>query len=267
MNDFMEVPPAFGETEPSSVLLDEGLGWMGEEGALPRGFFVTGTDTGVGKTVIAGALLRALRILGLRACGMKPIETGCRREGDVLIPPDGMFLKDIAHVEERIDSITPVTLFYPLAPMVAAEKEGARIDLDTVMGEFRRLMRRYDAMVVEGVGGLLVPITKDYSVADLASDLRLPLIVVSSPLLGTINHTRLTVQSALAAKLEVAGVIVNYHRAAEGTLAEETNPHAIERLLSVPFLGVMPHLESLDPETLDAAVVRNLDMETLRRYL
>ncbi|GAB4390429.1 MAG: dethiobiotin synthase [Thermodesulfovibrionales bacterium] len=234
---------------------------------MPKGFFVTGTDTGVGKTVVSGALIRALSISGLRVCGMKPVESGCRREGDVLIPSDGMFLKSLSRADERIDSLTPCRFERPLAPMVAAEMAGERVDLDRVWEEFGRLSARYDAMVVEGVGGLLVPLRADFLVSDLALRLGLPLVVVASPFLGTINHTLLTVRHALQCGLKVAGVVINFHRPPQGTLAEETNPGAIARLSPAPMAGVVPHLHGLDASTLEGAAMKHLDLQVLFRHL
>lgn len=204
---------------------------------------------------------------GLSVCGMKPIETGCTKQGDVLIPSDGMFLKDISHMNEQITHIAPYCFETPLAPMVAAEMENVDIETEEVGKRFDELALTYEAVVVEGIGGLLVPIKEDCFVADLARTIGLPLLVVASPFLGTINHTLLTVDYALKKGLEVAGIILNYHRPAEGTPAEETNPTVIRRLSSVPLIGIMPYLEDIESETLDRAVVKNFDLEVIRKYL
>jgi len=172
-----------------------------------KGFFVTGTDTGVGKTVIAAALIKAAGLLGVKACGMKPVETGCAREGNVMMPSDGMFLKEIARMDETVSQITPCCFEHALAPMVSAEMEGTSIDINKIRGAFDKLGRSYQAIIVEGVGGLLVPINRDYFVLDLAKEMRLPMVVVARPGLGTINHTLLTVNYALREGLNVAGII------------------------------------------------------------
>lgn len=234
---------------------------------MTKGFFVTGTDTGVGKTVVAAGLIKAVWMFGLRPCAMKPIETGCRRQGDVLIPQDGVFLKNIARMEEQINHIAPYRLSAPLAPMLAAEMEGVDIEPEDIMKEFVELAGRYDAAVVEGVGGLLVPIRRDYCVLDMAKDMGLPLVVVSRPSLGTINHTLLTVDRALRDGLTVAGVIINFSRPPEGSLAEESNTYALRTLCPVPLIGVMPYLPDLSDEALEKAVVKNLDLDIVRRYL
>jgi dethiobiotin synthetase len=240
---------------------------------MAKGFFITATDTGVGKTVVAGALIRAIRREGLSVCGMKPVESGCAREGDSpissdgLVPSDGLFLKKISEVDESIEDITPYRFEEPLAPLVAAERAGTGIDTGYLIEKFGELSEKYDALVVEGIGGIMVPIKEDYLVAHLAADFGLPLVVVASPVLGTINHTLLTVDYALRVGLKVAGIILNNHRPPEGTLAEKTNPDVIKRLAPVPVMGVMPYLEGLDSASLEGAASGNLDMGLIRKHL
>ncbi len=228
-----------------------------------KGFFVTGMDTGVGKTIISAILVTLLKAKGLKTAGMKPFETGCLKEGELLVPSDGMFLKDVASMEEPINYITPVCLEKPLAPMVAAELDGIEIDLAPVFKAYEDLKKRYEAIVVEGVGGLLVPIKRDYLVIDLIRDFNLPVIVVSRPTLGTINHTLLTIRALHFEGLKIQGIIFNYSRPPEGTLAEETNPAVIARLTDVPVIGTVPYLKSFDTETLINTARKNLNLELL----
>jgi len=239
---------------------------------MAKGFFVTGTDTGVGKTIITGALIKAAHILGFKACGMKPIETGCKRtektEGnDSLIPTDGTFLREISGTGESIDLITPVRFENPLAPLPASEIEKNPIDLDKIKTAYKELSNRYDVIIVEGIGGLLVPIKKEHFVIDLAKDFELPIIVVSKPGLGTINHTMLTVNYAINKGLDVAGIIINYTQPPERTLAENTNPEIIRRLSTVPVIGIFPYLKDLESRTIGRSVVKSLNLEIIRKYL
>ena len=234
---------------------------------MPKGFFITGTDTGVGKTIIAGALIKTLGLMGLKTGGMKPIESGCSREGKVLIPFDGMFLKQTARMDEPISVITPCCFETPLAPLPASELELKKISLPSVRNAFAKLSLKYDAMVVEGIGGLLVPIRKNYTVLDLAEELGLPLIVVAKPGLGTINHTMLTVNYALGQGLDVAGVIVNYSMQPENSLAEKTNPKLLSQICSVPVIGFFPYMKEVTEEEIEKAARKNFDIEILRRYL
>ncbi len=234
---------------------------------MPKGFFITGTDTGVGKTIIAGALIKTLGHMGLRAGGMKPIESGCSREGKVLIPFDGMFLKETARMDEPISVITPCCFETPLAPLPASELELKKISIPAVRNAFAKLSLKYDAMVVEGIGGLLVPIRKNYTVLDLAEELGLPLIVVAKPGMGTINHTMLTVSYALDQGLDVAGVIINYSMQPENSLAEKTNPRLLSQICPVPLIGLFPYMKEITEEEIEKAARKNLDIEILRRYL
>lgn len=233
---------------------------------MPKGFFITGTDTGVGKTVVAAALIRALRRSGISVGAMKPIETGCARDGDWLVPGDGMFLKSVAYMEENIGCVTPCKFESPLAPLAASEVEGVDIDIGEIKRQFAELLLKYDAVVVEGIGGLFVPIKRDYFVSDLAVDFGLPLIVVASPFLGTINHTLLTVDYALRKGLRVAGIIINFYRSPDGTLAEYTNPRSIRELSPAPLLGVLPYIKDLSVDEIDRTFVKHVDIEGVGQW-
>jgi dethiobiotin synthetase len=202
-----------------------------------KGFFVTGTDTNVGKTLVAAGLTAALRQKGIKAGYFKPVQSGCPEEGGRLIPTDARIAQELAHLPEPLELLTPITLRLPLAPGVAAAREGIAIDLEKVAASYKELASRYDFLVVEGAGGLYVPLVdNDFLVLDLARWLRLPLLVVARAGLGTINHTALTVLAARHAGLEVAGVILNRCSANPG-LAEQTNPAVIEAITGVPIFG------------------------------
>lgn len=232
-----------------------------------RGFFVTGTDTGVGKTIIAGALVTAMHSLGLTAGIMKPIESGCRRRGGRLIPGDGTFLRKISGADDPVGTITPSCFESPLAPLPASEKEARDSALPKVRRAFQELSEKYEALVVEGIGGLMVPIAKDYFVIDLAGEFGLPLIIVAKPGLGTINHTMLSVEYALKRGLEVAGVVINFNNPPDHSLAEETNPELLRKILPVPLMGIFPHLEKVGRKTLKEAAFSNLDMDVIGKYI
>jgi dethiobiotin synthetase len=246
---------------------------------MVKGFFVTGTDTGVGKTIITAALIKSAQLLGFSACGMKPIETGCKRtensrqqtvnrDGNIsLNPSDGTFLREITGTGESIDLITPVRFENPIAPLPASEIEDKPVELDKIKTAYKELSNGYDVIIIEGIGGLLVPIKKDHFVIDLAKDFGLPIIVVSRPGLGTINHTMLTVKYAIKEGLTVSGIIINYCRPPERTLAENTNPEIIRRLSPVPVIGIFPYLKDLESRTIERGVVKSLNLEIIRKYL
>jgi dethiobiotin synthetase len=198
-------------------------------------FFITGTDTAVGKTHVTALLLAEFRRRGIRAAAMKPIACG----------PDGRRDAEqyaaLMNHEQPLDVLNPVYLRHPLAPSVAARLEHRRINLRQILPYCRLLTTCYSPLLVEGAGGLLVPIKRDYFVADLARDLDLPIIIVARLGLGTINHTLLTVRQAQAMGLKVAGIILNDTTGAKRGLAEKTNIKVAPELCGVPLLGVVPH--------------------------
>ena len=246
---------------------------------MARGFFITGTDTGVGKTIITAALIRAISLLGIRVCGMKPIETGCLNsefgvrnsefgvKEKVLIPSDGMFLKKMAGMNESIDLVTPICLENPLAPLPASEIENIPVDIGKIKSAYADLSKKYEVIMVEGIGGLLVPLKRDCFVLDLARDFGLPVIVVSRPGLGTINHTMLTVNYAIKEGLTVAGIIINFSQPSDGSRAEETNSAVLRQISTVPILGIFPYLEEIESNSIEKAAVKSLDIEKIRTWL
>lgn len=201
--------------------------------------FITGTDTGVGKTHVTAALLRELRRQGVAAAAFKPIACGPGGRDDAR-----QFAR-LMNNEIPLDIINPVYLRRSLAPSVAARLERRRIDIVKIRSAFRLLTSIFCPVLVEGAGGLLVPIKRNYFVADLARELRLPVVIVARLGLGTINHTLLTVRQAQASGLKIVGVILNDTTGHHG-LAERTNEQAIAELCGVPLLGVVPHARQPD---------------------
>lgn len=230
---------------------------------MQNGFFVTGTDTGVGKTIVTGAIIKVMHSLGKNTCVMKPVETGCTRIGDILYPQDGMFLKEVAMMDESIKHITPYCFETPAAPFAASEIEGTNIDIGVIRNEFNLLMEKYGSVIVEGIGGIMVPVRRDYFVIDLIRELDLPLIVVSRPSLGTINHTLLTVRCAMQEGIKVSGIIINFSSPDNDTIAEKTNKSMLQLLCPVPVIGTFPYLENIDYATLERTALECLDIEML----
>lgn len=202
---------------------------------MTRGIFVTGTDTGVGKTHVTAALLAELRRRGVSAAAFKPIACGDGGREDAKL-----YAKIMRH-EVPLDVINPVFLRHPLAPLVAAKLERRTIDLSRIVAGYRVLSKHYSVVLVEGAGGLLVPIKGHYMVGDLAKELGLPLLIVARLSLGTINHTLLTVRQAKAMGLAVKGIVLNDTLGRSRGLAEKTNVTVVPDLCRVPLLGVMPH--------------------------
>jgi dethiobiotin synthetase len=210
-----------------------------------RGIFITGTDTDVGKTWVAAGLTAALRQQGVAAVYFKPVQSGCPEVEGRLIPTDADFARTLAGLTEPLEVLTPIALRLPLAPGVAAAQAGVTVDLERIAASLRDLAGRYDFFVVEGAGGLYVPLVNmNFLVLDLIRWLGLPLAVVAHSGLGTINHTVLTVKAAQAAGIEVAGVILNRYPDTPG-LAAATNPGVIEALTGVPIIGKLPEVPDL----------------------
>lgn len=218
---------------------------------MAKGIFITGTDTGVGKTIVAAGIIRALKKRGINTGAMKPVETGCETGAGALLPADGMLLRDIAGMDEPVEVIAPVRFAHPLSPLVASEIEQRAVDISSIMAARAALAAKYDFLVAEGAGGLMVPIMKKTDavlyMTDLIRALDLPVLIVAGPGLGTINHTLLTVTHALGEGIEVRGVILNFSRPPLNTPAERTNPAVLERLCPVPVLGVVQYSRGLLP--------------------
>ena len=235
---------------------------------MKRGFFITGTDTGVGKTVVAAALAIVLRESGRDVGVMKPVASGCVRRREGLVSEDAEFLAKAAEAPETLEEISPIRFEAPLAPTVAAARAGVETDLEPMWEAWRRLRDAHEILLVEGIGGILCPVTPAMSVADLAKEFRLPLLVVARSTRGTINHTALAIEAARARGLAVAGVIINRYNHESPDLAEMTSPDEIWRVTGVRVLGLVPEDRATDfragvvgPDAL--AAVRQLPLKRL----
>lgn len=189
--------------------------------------FLTGTDTNVGKSYVAALIVRALRSAGRNSVGLKPICCGGREDAELL--------HAAAEGAIALNEINPVWLRTPAAPFTASLIENRHIDLALVRESFTRARQTYESVIVEGVGGWLVPITRDYGVADLAAEFRLPVAIVVANKLGALNHALLTVESVRARGLECAGLILN-HTTPEEDIATTTNRGVLEEVAGVPIL-------------------------------
>lgn len=203
-----------------------------------RDLLVTGTDTGVGKTVVAAALIFGLRDRGVRAIGFKPVETGIA-EGELA---DSEILAQASGIEEP-QARTLLGLAEPLAPAVAAERAGVVLDPARIEERIASLRAAGYTLVVEGAGGLMVPLAWGYDILDLAAKAKLAAIVVGRAGLGTLNHIVLTVEALRRRDVPLRGVVLN-GRGERPDLAEETNPDALARLLPDVPIVVCPRLEA-----------------------
>ena len=176
---------------------------------MKQGFFVTGTDTGVGKTLISAALIHSLRNVNVRVSGMKPIASGCIETGHGLKNEDADLLLQASNVDADYDLICPYRFLPPIAPHIAAQAQGTVILIEHIIECYHRLQSSSDKIVVEGVGGWQVPLDEHKSMSDLAIELDLPVIIVVGGRLGCINHALLTADSVLASGLSLAGWVFN----------------------------------------------------------
>jgi len=231
-----------------------------------KGLFVTGTDTGVGKTRVAAGLALGLRLAGVDVGVMKPLETGCDvQPNGRLRAADAELLAEYAGVMDPEDLVCPARWRLPLAPAVAARLEGRPLDEAAARAAFTALAARHAFLLVEGAGGLAVPITEEALLADLAREIGFPLLVVARPGLGTLNHTLLTLEFARARGLAVFGVALN-RCAARPDLAEQANPEELRRLTGLPVWCVAEHAgrpervcEAVGASGLVEAVLRRLE--------
>lgn len=207
------------------------------------GLFITGTDTGVGKTFVGASLATYLRARGYRVGVMKPVETGCSEKNGMLIPEDAVRLKEASGCTEPIEKICPYRFSEPLAPSIAAERAGRKIDVDFLLTTYGDISAEYDITLVEGAGGLMVPLLPSYTFADFARVLKLPLLVVAANKLGVINHLLLTLEHASCKGLSVLGYVLN-RLSNETSPAAETNREILSGLTGVSCLGDLPFIES-----------------------
>jgi dethiobiotin synthetase len=210
--------------------------------------FVTGTDTGVGKTLAACALLHRLRARGLRALGMKPVAAGVEPTPEGPVNADVVALRAASAWPAPLKLVNPYCFDAPVAPHLAAAQAGVRIGIEPIRQAFRALRDSADAVVVEGVGGFLVPLNEREDAADMAAALALPVVLVVGMQLGCLNHALLTQQAVAARGLRLAGWIAN---SIDPQMARfEANLQALRERIGAPLLGVIPHCDRPDPSAL-----------------
>lgn len=212
---------------------------------MTKGFFVVGTDTGVGKSVVTAGLVGALRGKGINAIPFKPVQSGAMQGRCGLRALDVEFYKKVADLPN--EKFNTYVLEPALAPSVAAEISNIKIEKDKILKDYTALAEKYECIVVEGAGGIYVPLQGiTFLLPDLIKALKLPLIIVARPNLGTINHTVMTIKCAQQLGFTIKGVVYNGYDKQSATLADKTNPEIIERMTGVPMLGVIPKGRGID---------------------
>ena len=222
-----------------------------------RGLFVTGTDTGVGKTLIAGALLHGFAARGLRVVAMKPVAAGAVRRRGAWHHDDVAQLRAAAHVDAPQVVVNPYCFAPAIAPHIAAQESGVKIRMAVIAKNYARLGRNADLVVVEGAGGLLVPLGGKLNVADIPARLGLPVVLVVGLRLGCLNHALLTVEALQSRGLHLAGWIANCIDPAMAYATE--NLQALRTRIKAPLLGTVRHAKNPRP----AMVARILDISRL----
>lgn len=221
-----------------------------------NGFFVTGTDTGVGKTIIACGLAAVLKEKRFDVGVFKPLLSGISRDDP---ESDTSLLKKMSQTYLSHEDITPFEFKEPLAPYVAGKLEGKLIGIEEVLHYWEMIRGKHQYFIVEGAGGISVPLGENFLVSDLIKALELPIVIVARPNLGTINHTFLTVQYAKSIGLRIAGIVIN-GISDHPDLAEITNPKLIEELCGVPILGITPKFNEITHENIKNIVKDHIDM-------
>lgn len=237
---------------------------------MSSGFFITGTDTGVGKTVVTAGITRLLLEQGFSVGAMKSVQTGAVKRKGKWVSEDLEFVRFVAQTKDKVSSgfSNPYLFKRPVAPNLAAKKENASIKIDTLIKEYEKLTACYRFVILEGAGGLMVPINAKEFMADLVLALGVPVIIVARPNLGTINHTLLTINNARDMGIDVLGLVFNYSR--QGVKqGEKEAVDFIRRSSGVPVLGSIPYINGLDVAGLrPGGLVRRLkiDLKPLLKY-
>ncbi|MFQ6133896.1 MAG: dethiobiotin synthase [Armatimonadota bacterium] len=213
------------------------------------GLFITGTDTEVGKTVVAACLAALLVEEGVGVGYFKPVASGgVEREGR-LVSEDALYLSRVLAHSDPLELVNPICFREPLAPAVAAQEQGAEVDLGAVERALAELRKRHEFLLVEGAGGLAAPVAEGVLVADLAGRFGLPLLIVARPNLGTINHCVLTVEHARQRGLAIEGIVFCWTGPETEEPSVRSNPQVVSELTGVPVLGTIPYR----PEVVEAA--------------
>jgi dethiobiotin synthetase len=208
-----------------------------------RGIFVVGTDTGVGKSVITGLLGKYLREKGLRVITQKWIQTGSRLSADI-----NMHLKIMGmsqkKIKDHLNLVCPYKFLLPASPHLAAKEAKQKIDIARIKQSFKLLSSKFDFVIVEGIGGALVPINQKYMVIDIARELSLPVLVVAHNKLGAINHTLMTIEAINNRKMKILGILFNNQKR-EKKLILKDNPDIIKKITKQKIIGILPWEKSL----------------------
>ncbi len=224
------------------------------------GVFVTGTDTGVGKTLVAAGIAGAMRKDGIDVGVMKPIATGIPQQNGFR-SSDAELLAKISGSKDPENEINPVFLPLEASPLAASRALNIDIKADEIFSAFKRLSDKHDFVVVEGIGGVMVPVKQNYFVIDMIKEMNLPVLIVSRAALGTLNHTVLTVTACKEYDLNIAGIVLNCVR--NDNFAEKTANELIHDLTEIFVIGSIPFVDGLDASNMVDVVSRHVKYDLL----
>lgn len=225
-----------------------------------KSYFITGTDTDVGKTWITAGIASALKKMGIDIGIMKPFAAGTTQKVGFK-SEDTEILAKAAQIDDSEQLINPQFFPIPASPYTASESLGVKVDVDLVLQNFKKLLKIHEMMLVEGMGGILTPILKDYFVTNLIKDMGLDVIVVTRSRIGTINHTLLTCKMCTIYGLRVHGIIINNFDVNGYSINELKRD--LEKLTGIPVLGVMPNIKNFNLETLRDSIEKEIDLQSL----
>lgn len=228
---------------------------------MNNGYFITGTDTDVGKTWISLGIVEALKQQGKKVGVMKPISAGCEQTSEGLRNEDAVLLQQHSNVKLDYDTINPYAFEPAIAPHIAAADEGVRVDIETLYQNLQTIKQQSDCVVVEGAGGWMVPLNDFQTMADLAKRFELPVILVVGMRLGCLNHALLSVEAIRASGLPLVGWVANQVSAEMNCL--DKNIETLQQMIDAPLLGQIPHLEWLD----GSAIATNISLPAERNSL
>ncbi len=227
-----------------------------------RGYFITGTDTDVGKTWISLGIIEALKQQGHKVGVMKPISAGCDKTANGLRNQDALLLQQQSNIELSYDEINPYAFEPAIAPHIAATQNNIRIDIETIYQHFQSISEQSDYIVVEGAGGWLVPLNDFQSMADLAKRMQLPVVLVVGMQLGCLNHALLSVESIRATGLPLAGWIANQIDPDMSCI--EQNIQTLSQMIEAPILGQIPFMQEMDAHTIASQITLPTEQTSLR---
>jgi dethiobiotin synthetase len=225
-----------------------------------KSYFITGTDTDVGKTWITAGIASALKKMGIDIGIMKPFAAGTNQKVGFK-SEDTEILAKAAKINDAEQLINPQFFPIPASPFTASESLGVKVDVNLVLQNFKKLLKIHEMMLVEGMGGILTPILKDYFVTNLIKDMGLDVIVVTRSRIGTVNHTLMTCKMCTIYGLRVHGIIINNFDVNGYSINELKRD--LEKLTGIPVLGVMPNIKNFNLETLRDSIEKEIDLQSL----